>query len=123
MEFILFPLACLAADVKRKSLDQQEVLPTSSLSSCGNRCMPHREKFMPHGTGGGEGKEKQTLRSNVFMLRLYSSVALHTLVGLYYSCLLIHAKLLCIVCFALRDCICDINWQIRRDSNFPGCWL
>lgn len=108
MEFILFLLACLAADVKRKSLDQQEVLPTSSLSSCGNRCMPHREKFMAHGTGGGEGKEKQTLRSNVFfMFRLYSSVALHTLlVFISHVCLFMQnfcalCVLVCVIVFVI----------------------
>lgn len=36
---VVFPVACLPADVKRKWRDQQGLLPTLSFTSCGNTCM------------------------------------------------------------------------------------
>lgn len=58
MECVVFPVACLPADVKRKWLDQQELLPTPSVTSCGNACHTHKHKS-PCPTGLQEMKGKK----------------------------------------------------------------
>ena len=90
---------------------------------------------MARGTGGDEGKEKQTLCSNVFyMLRLHCSIELQRLSGFLrfiahvavYVC-----ELLCMcvwrqghsVCVCVCVCVCSINWQTYWGSDFPQCWL